>query len=109
MSIVPVRIGFKWLIVAGLIAVTVMAVWTWGVLPVHNWADQRAAIERLEVELQQVQSSNAALQTEVLRLETDDEIERIARRDFGLVYPGEEAYAILPQPRPAVEESAAEE
>ena len=34
-------------------------------------------------------------------LQTDAEIERIARRDLGLVYPGEEAYAILPRPAAA--------
>ena len=99
MRTVPVRIGFKWLIMAGLIAVTVVVVWTWGVLPVRNWADQRAAIDQLEAELEQVQSANAVLEAEILLLETDAEIERIARRDLDLVYPGEEAYAILPQQR----------
>ena len=98
------RIGFKWLVRGGLVTLTVMAVWAWGVLPVRNWVDQRADIGQLEAELEQVQSSNAALQEEISLLETDAEIERIARRDFGLVYPGEEAYAILPRPRSADEE-----
>jgi hypothetical protein len=31
-------------------------------------------------------------------LQRDDELERIARERFGLVKPGEEAYAVLPTP-----------
>ena len=46
----------------------------------------------------EVQASNSALEAEIQLLQTDTEIERIARRDFGFVYPGEEAYAILPRP-----------
>ena len=79
-------------------AVLVAAAWTWGVNPVQNWLAQRDEIARLEVRLAEVRASNAALQADIDLLQTDAEIERIARRDLGLVYPGEEAYAIdLPQ------------
>ena len=94
----PARRVLTLLVVAGLVAVVVGATWKWGVLPVSNWVDQRDEIARLELELREIQASNAALRSEIQLLHTDTEIERIARRDFGLVYPGEEAYAILPQP-----------
>ena len=86
------------LVIGGFIAVAVVAAWQWGLLPVQNWFDQRDEIARLEAELGEMQASNASLEAEIQLLGTDAEIERIARRDFGLVYPGEEAYAILPQP-----------
>jgi len=62
--------------------------------PVRNWLDQRDEIAELEARLAEAQASNEALQSDIELLRTDAEIERIARRDLGLVYPGEEAYAI---------------
>jgi hypothetical protein len=41
---------------------------------------------------------NGHLEAEAKRLESDEEIERIARARFNLVKPGEEAYAIVPVP-----------
>ena len=89
------------LVVAGLVSIAAAAVWKWGVVPVQNWVAQRDEITRLEAELAEIEASNAVLQAEVDLLQTDAEIERIARRDLGLVYPGEEAYAILPRPAAA--------
>lgn len=86
------------LVIGGLIALAVVTTWQWGGLPVRNWIDQRDEIAHLEAELSGLEASNAALEAEIRLLQTHSEIERIARRDFGLVYPGEEAYAILPQP-----------
>ena len=56
--------------------------------------DLRAAHHRLELFKQQ----NGRLEAEAKRLESDEEIERIARARFNLVKPGEEAYAIVPVP-----------
>lgn len=94
----PARRVLALLVSAGLAAVVVGATWKWGVLPVSSWVDQRDEIARLETELSEIRESNEALQSEIQLLGTDAEIERVARRDFGLVYPGEEAYAILPRP-----------
>jgi cell division protein FtsB len=56
--------------------------------------DLKAAQHRLELFNQQ----NGRLDAEAKRLESDEEIERIARARFNLVKPGEEAYAIVPVP-----------
>ena len=56
--------------------------------------DLRSARHRLELFKQQ----NGRLEAEAKRLESDEEIERIARARFNLVKPGEEAYAIVPVP-----------
>ena len=82
------------LVILAVSGVAVAVTWTWGVNPVRNWFAQRDEITQLEARLVEVQASNAALQADIELLRTDAEIERIARRDLGLVYPGEEAYAI---------------
>jgi cell division protein FtsB len=48
--------------------------------------------------LAEIDATNAELLVSIERLQTDAEIERIARSKYSLVYPGEEAYAILPAP-----------
>jgi cell division protein FtsB len=68
------------------------------VFPARTWFAQRhdlaAAGERVEVLAEQ----NSELSERVKRLHTDAEIERLAREQYDLVKPGEEAYAILPAP-----------
>ena len=82
-------------LVIGAACVAALSVtWAWGLNPVRNWFAQRDEITQLESQLAEIQASNAALQADIDRLQTAAEIERIARRDLGLVYPGEEAYAI---------------
>ena len=56
--------------------------------------DLRATHHRLEL----FKKQNGRLEAEAKRLESDEEIERIARARFNLVKPGEEAYAIVPVP-----------
>jgi hypothetical protein len=46
-------------------------------------------------------AENAKLDQRRQQLQTDAEIERLAREQYGLVKPGEEAFAILP-PKPAL-------
>ena len=41
-------------------------------------------------------TANAGLQARVERLESDREIERVARAEYDMVFPGEEAYLVLP-------------
>ena len=56
--------------------------------------DLKAANEKLTV----FQAQNGRLEAEAKRLESDEEIERIARARFNLVKPGEEAYAVVQVP-----------
>ncbi|MEO5680542.1 MAG: septum formation initiator family protein [Acidimicrobiales bacterium] len=71
--------------------------------PARTALDQRqeiaAARERTAVLDQQIR----ALQSRADTLATDAEVERLARQDYGMVKPGEEAFGILPTPgaRPA--------
>lgn len=81
-----------------LATVMCLVIWTWGVLPARNYMSQRTEVVQLTEELAERRAANADLEQEIERLSTDEEVERMAREDFNLVYPGEEAYLILPAP-----------
>lgn len=63
----------------------------------------RSALAAREAELS---AQNAALQDRAAQLQTDAEIERLARQ-YNLVKPGEEPYFILPRPDAPTTEPAA--
>ena len=73
------------------------------VFPTSTYLDQRAdtaeAAERLAV----LRDQNEAYEERMARLETSEEIERLAREQYNLVFPGEEAYAVLPAPLPELD------
>lgn len=68
------------------------------VLPARTWMSQRDAMDRTETELHLIEAEVAELDAQLRLLETDAEIERQARENYDLVYPGEESYRILPAP-----------
>lgn len=84
-------------------AVATIAVLAVYVFPTRTWLDQRAAIAETETRLAELRAERHALEARLAELDTDAEIERIARSQYGLVLPGEEAYAVLPAPEAPVE------
>ena len=66
--------------------------------PTGTWLEQREAAAEVDQELLILTGEQARLREEISRVRTPEEIERIARRDFSLVRPGEEAFALLPAP-----------
>jgi len=73
------------------------------VFPTRTWLDQRAALGETGAELTELRAERAALEERVAELDDDDRIEEIARSQYGLVKPGEEAYAVLPAPEAPIE------
>ena len=69
-----------------------------GVFPTRTYLHQREQIASAEEKLEVLTAENAKLATRVEELHTDTEVERLAREQYNLVRPGEEAYAILPGP-----------
>ncbi len=74
----------------------VLAVFVFGVFPTGRYLDHRDELERARAELTELRAENARLQQRVDRLESDPEIERVARDEYDMVFPGEEVYAVLP-------------
>lgn len=67
-------------------------------LPVRTWLSQRETRAELSDDISRAQGQVAELDAQLTLLETDAEIERLARENFDLVFPGEESYRILPAP-----------
>jgi cell division protein FtsB len=74
-----------------------------GVFPTRTWLDQRSATTEAQSRLSVLREQNDNLAERIDRLESDAEIERLAREQYNLVMPGEEAYAVLPPPLPPLD------
>ena len=81
-----------------MLALVVFAGLAYFVFPTRDWLLQRAEAAEVDRELVALLQEQADLRSEIARMRTPDEVERIARRDFNFVYPGEEAYAVMPAP-----------
>ena len=68
------------------------------VYPTRTYLSQQRELKAAHHKLELFREQNGRLEAEAKRLESDEEIERIARARFNLVKPGEEAYAIVPVP-----------
>jgi len=68
------------------------------VFPTRTYLAQRSSLAHEQALVSQLAAQNQSLSTQVRSLNSDGEIERIAREQYGLVRPGQEAYAILPAP-----------
>lgn len=86
-------------VILGLALVAVLFV---GVFPTRTYLSQREALAANRSTLEELEAENEVLAERVEALRSPDEIERLARQDFGMVRPGEEPYRILPSPEPPV-------
>jgi cell division protein FtsB len=93
-----------WLIFASVLLVAGLFLF---VLPGRTYLTQRRSLDAATVRERVLYSENAKLAQRVQQLQTDAEIERLAREEYGLVKPGEEAYAILPPRQPPAPPSPA--
>ncbi len=71
------------------------------VYPTRTWIQQRRDLNAAEQRLEVLQRSTQQLKQRNDRLDSDAEVERRARDDYGMVRPGETAYVLVPaQPLP---------
>jgi cell division protein FtsB len=85
---------------AGVAAIVLVAVLVLFVFPTRTYLDQRHQLAVASQRLQVLDGQTAQLSQRIDKLHTDAEIERIAREQYHLVKPGEQAFAILPAPTP---------
>jgi cell division protein FtsB len=81
-----------------LTSVTVVGLLFIGVYPMRTYFSQRASLQRAQRQMDVLRTENDKLAQQAERLNTDSEIERIAREQYNFVGPGEQAFAILPAP-----------
>ncbi len=79
-----------------IIAVSLFSLMLLGVIPVQEWFEVRDTKDELLVELAKVEELNKSYRVSIDALNTDEEIERIARSEYNLVKPHEEAYYVVP-------------
>lgn len=91
-----------------LTVLTLVAVFFFLVSPARTWLDQRSQLVELEGRLDEVGATNEELEARIAALQTDAEIARIAREQYNLVRPGDEAYVILPPPTTVPPDDAAD-
>jgi cell division protein FtsB len=84
--------------VLGVFVAMVMALGSLAVAPARAWWDQQAQIAEAESRLSDLDAAVQANAARLVALDSDAELERLARRDFGLAKPGEEVYVVLPPP-----------
>ena len=87
----------SWLFVVGLAAVGVLFI---AVFPARTYLDQHRQRQEVLAQIKATDARNRSLEQRIATLHTDAEVERLAREQYNLVRPGEEAYAILPSPTP---------
>jgi cell division protein FtsB len=81
-------------------ALATLAVLFIAVFPARTYLDQHRQRQEVLAKIKAADARNRTLETRIRTLHTDAEIERIAREQYNLVRPGEEAYAILPTRQP---------
>lgn len=83
------------MLVAVLVAVGMLFV---AGFPIRTYLQQRHALATVSSQAQSLARQDRSLGHKVALLQTNGEVERLARKDYGLVLPGEQAYAMLPAP-----------
>ena len=91
-----------WPVLGSLVLVGVLFA---GVFPTRTYLAQRASIARADKQLSVLGQQNKDLEKREKELQSDAEIERLAREQYNLVRPGEQAYAVLPAPAAAGQET----
>ncbi len=80
------------LVVTLLVSVGLVAA---GVLPVQQYLERETQVRAAQEELDRLLEHNAALADDADALLTEQEIERIAREQYGFVRPGEIGYLVI--------------
>ena len=78
--------------VALLVSVGLMAA---GVLPVQQYLERENQVDAAREQLAELEERNTALADDAAALASDQEIERIAREQYGFVRPGEVGYVVI--------------
>lgn len=86
-----------------LAALVVVVVTAAGIFPFRQIIADRRSVTLAQEKLLAMRAENAHLEAAVAVLQTDEEVERLAREQFGLVRPGEISFVVVaPQGEEAV-------
>lgn len=80
------------------VLVAALAVTLAGIFPFRQILAQNRQVETTQAKLDALRAENAALEDQIAALNTDVELERIAREELGLVVPGEIGFTAYSEP-----------
>ena len=90
--------GSRWGWVLAVVLLSALALTVSGVFPFRQLVEQRRAVEESRQQLAALEQENGELEGDIAALYTDEEIERVARDQYGLVRPGETGYVVISPP-----------
>ena len=82
---------------AAVLAVVVVALLFYLLVPLKAYLAQRSSLDRLDHQVAQLQQHNARLEAQVRRLNDPRYVEQRARECLGMVKPGEVRFSIPPR------------
>ena len=97
--------GHRWGWVLAVVLLSALALTVSGVFPFRQLIEQRRAVEDSRQQLVALEEENRLLEDDIAALYTDEEIERVARDQYGLVRPGETGYVVVAPPGSEVVEA----
>ncbi len=71
-----------------------------GVLPLQQYLEREIQVTDAEAHLAVLEARNDAIASDVDALRSDQEVERVAREQYGFVRPGEVGYVVIVPDRP---------
>jgi cell division protein FtsB len=97
-KVAPAPRGHRWGWVLAVILLSALALTVSGVFPFRQLIEQRRSVEATRQQLTALEQENRQLEGDIAALQTDEEVERVARDQYGLVRPGETGYVVVSPP-----------
>lgn len=107
-TVVPQRRGRRGAVAAVLLLVG-LAIVLAGVFPFRQLIAQQRLVDNTQEKLDALVAENQGLQNQIDDMQTPEELERIAREQYGMVRPGETSYVVELDGGPAPEPVTAAE
>ena len=85
---------------AAVLLIVILTVLTFAITPLRALLDQRAELQRLERQSQELEQRNDALRHRITQLQEPAYLVRLARECLGMVEPGETAFVTVPEEGP---------
>ena len=79
-----------------IMSLVVVAILFLFIFPTRSFLSQRSQVSQARHDLAALRAQNARLAREAARLQTPAEIEKIAREQYFMTFPGERAFAVIP-------------
>lgn len=91
-------LGFGGFLIAAVLVLGMAA--ASGIIPFRQVIVHERSVDLAREQRDALVAANLELERQIAALETDGEVERLAREQFGLVMPGETAFVAVPVPDP---------